>query len=241
MRDTSRFGVVLALAGALLAAASPAAAGWADWLNHTTPESTTGLQIGLSASVAIPIGVDNYLVDTRFRSQGMRNRNSNTGVEPGIGIHARAGYRFHPRVVAEAQFEWNSESSVDARDTQRTNPTSQSDMARIETWAVTANVKFYPFSLGRVQPWLVSGIGLMRFQGDNRSPLIPANERQIFEFNTDGERQTDFAGRVGGGIDIYFADSDRFSLVLGASYVIPAGGLDAFDYVSTELGLQYRF
>jgi opacity protein-like surface antigen len=239
-RGAARSSVVAAgLASLFLLATCTASADVATWWNETTPESTPGLQLGLSGGIPIAIGVDEYLKDTRFRAQGSRNRNTKTEIEPGLALHVRAGYRIHPRIVVEGQFEWNSESSVDAKDTLRTNPTSQSDVARIETWVATANFKFYPLSLGRVQPWLVYGVGAMRFQGDNRSPRIPANERQIFEFNTDGERQTDFAMRAGMGLDIHF--TDHLSFVLGASYVIPAGKLDRFDYVSTEWGLQYRF
>jgi opacity protein-like surface antigen len=215
-----------------------ASADLSEWWNSTTPYSDTGIYAGIAGSLALGIGLENHIVVTRFRDQIGRNLEHDLEVEPGAGVHARAGYRFHPRLAVETQFEWISEWSIDGRDTERTNPTSSAQVARAEAWTLTLNGKFFA-STGRVQPYGVFGVGMMRFQGDNKSPLIPGNSRPIFELNTDGVRRTDFALRVGGGLDIYFTDD--LSLVVGTSYVIPYGQVDPYDYLSFEWGLQYRF
>jgi opacity protein-like surface antigen len=223
---------------AAMLVSTPAAADLAGWWNRQSNESASGVYLGLSGSVGVAVGLDDHVSVTNFRSQGARNGLVSLESMAGVGLHARVGYRFHPHFAAEGQFEWISEWTINGRDSERTNPTSSSEVGRAEAWTATANVKFYLLT-GRVQPYLVGGIGLMRFQGDNRSPLIPANSRPIFELNTDGVRDYGFASRWGGGVDIYF--TDQLSLVLGASYVIPEGQIDPYDYVSIEWGLQYRF
>ena len=50
-----------------------------------------------------------------------------------------------------------------------------------------------------------------------------------------GISSTDFAGRVGAGVDIGI--TDQIAVVLEGSYV----GASDFDYSSISWGLQYRF
>lgn len=232
-----RFALLSVCATVLLAAATASADGSTS-SGGTTPYSEPGFYAGLSGSVGVALGLENDVSVTRFRGQAGRNDEHGLVIDSGVGLHARVGYRLHPRVSVEAQFEWIAEWSVDGRDTQSTNPTSAVDVARAEAWTLTANVKSYA-ATGRVQPYLVGGVGLMRFQAENRSPLIQSNSRRIFELNIDGFRGTDFALRVGGGLDIYF--TERLSLVVGSTYVIPFGRIDSYDYLSVEWGMQYRF
>ncbi len=51
--------------------------------------------------------------------------------------------------------------------------------------------------------------------------------------------ETDFAGRVGGGIDIYA--TENIVVTLDATYVVPTGDVDDLDYLSIGWGVQYRF
>jgi len=222
----------------LIVGGFPAFAGGASWWNTTTPESEPGFFMALSGSVGVPFGLDDHVEVTNFRPQQGRNDKTSLSVDPGVGLHARAGYRFHARLAAEAHFEWISEWSVDGKDSDRTNPSSSSQVARGEAWTATADLKLY-LATGRVQPHLVVGVGAMRFQGDNKSPRIPANNRKIFETNIDGARDLGFAFRGGGGLD--FMMTDHTALVLGASYVVGTGDVEDYHYLSLEWGLQYRF
>ena len=85
----------------------------------------------------------------------------------------------------------------------------------VETWTVTANYRAY-FTDSRVQPYLLLGVGFMNAEALGFSTI-------------------DFAGRVGGGVDI--GVTDRIAVVLEVSYV----GASDLDYTSISWGLQYRF
>ena len=229
-----------------VAAGAEESTGWAAWWNHEEPESAPGVYLALAGSVGIGTGLDDHVQITSFFDGATRvpptpaqRSASALSVDPGVGLHARAGYRIHPRFSVEAHFEWISEWSIGGTNSARTQGDVQSDVARAESWITTANLKLHLMT-GRVQPYVVAGVGVMRLQAENRTPVIIRNNgRPVFEFNIDNTRATDFAYRAGAGVDIYF--NERLSLVLGGSYVIPEGQLDPFDYVSVEWGLQYRF
>jgi opacity protein-like surface antigen len=224
--------VWLALAG------GGASAEDSSWWNTRTPESEPGVVVGLSGSVAVPFGLDDHVEITAFRPQQGRNDEPNLEAQPAVGLHARAGYRFNARLAAEAHFEWIPEWSIEGKNSDRTNPTSSSKIAKGKAWTLTADLKLY-LATRTFQPYLTAGLGAMRFEGENDSPRIPANDRKIFEFNIDGARDVGFAVRAGAGLDIMM--TDRLALVLGASYVVGTGDVEDYDYLSTEWGLQYRF
>jgi opacity protein-like surface antigen len=224
--------------------AMPASADLEQWWNARSPESESGLYAGLSGSVGVAVGLDDHVKITSFNLQDPpgspppSNREPNPSVDAGVGLHARLGYRFHPHLAAEGQFEWISEWSIKGKDSERANPRFQSDFAKGEAWTATANLKFYLLT-GSVQPYLIAGVGLMRFQGDNRSPIPPATGSPIIETNIDGARDVGFAFRTGGGMDVMI--TDHMSFVLGATYVVTEGDVDPYDYLSIEWGVQYRF
>ena len=228
-----------AIGGLLLALlASPAAAEDASWWNATTPESEPGFYLGLSGSVAILYGFDDEIEVTDFRDQQDRNLEVEPKDTAGIGLHARAGYRFHPRMAVEAHVEWIREWSIQGKDGTRPTPSSTSTVASGDAWAATADFKFY-LGTAQFQPHLVGGIGALRFSGENESPRITNNNRRIFEFNTDEVSATGFAFRGGGGVD--WMMTDRLALVLATTYVVGFGDVAEFDFLSVEWGVQYRF
>jgi hypothetical protein len=160
-----------------------------------------------------------------------------------LGVHARAGYRFHPRFAAEAHLEYLSGSEIFA-ETFRW----QTDFAKLSALTVTADVKAY-LSTGMVQPFAIIGAGWMKTYGkDTRiDPL------KTFK-TTEGDRflpkaakldldDSGFVGRFGGGLDVYV--TQHVSLGASASYVLPFG--DSWDsdfdynYISIDWGIQYRF
>ena len=127
----------------------------------------------------------------------------------------RLGYRLHPHVAAEGEFEWLSEADVEI---------GGSNAGTIEAWTFMAGVKAYVLP-DRVQPYLGLALGGMVAEAES-GPLD----------NT----ESSFALRVGGGVDVYITRNIYGNF--GISYVIPTDDmLDELDYVSFGWGFGYRF
>jgi hypothetical protein len=98
--------------------------------------------------------------------------------------------------------------------------------ADIDTTLITINGRWYLPGLGlglsdRIQPYALTGAGILI--ADTRiTPL-----------------QSDFAARLGGGIDYWLTSA--LALGLNATYVLTTGDVDGLDYVSLSWGLQYTF
>ena len=131
-------------------------------------------------------------------------------VDYSLGVNARVGYRVIPRLGLEVQAEW-------AEGFQE-NFTGFGIEA--QTWVVTANARAY-FTEARIQPYLLVGFG-----------LLTAEALDII-------RETGFAARLGGGVDI--GVTDRIAVVLEGTYVAATGSVGDLDYGSVVWGLQYRF
>ncbi len=172
-----------------------------------------------------------------------------------FGVMGRGGYRCHPHVSAEMQFEWLddfngllAETSLD-----NTNDTLRNFSLSLETFVFTANMKGHLLT-GRFQPFVLGGIGFMRMESKSRDITPNATARtDVCPADTDdppdpnppcwaaqaSERQVNVALRIGGGIDFYLTEN----IVMSAegSYLMPTGRLDNMDYYSIGVGLQYRF
>ena len=164
-----------------------------------------------------------------------------------LGVHARAGYRFHPRFAAEAHLEYLTGSEI-AADTFRW----QTDVVKLSALTLTADFKAY-LSTGMVQPFAIIGAGWMKtygkdtridpqveFGSDQGNPTNPNTKIPMArEIDVD---DSGFVGRFGGGLDIYV--TRHVSLGASASYVVPFGSWDTgfdYNYISIDWGIQYRF
>jgi opacity protein-like surface antigen len=172
-----------------------------------------------------------------------------------FGVMGRVGYRCHPHVSSELQFEWLddfngslAESSLD-----NTNDTLRNFNLSLETLVFTANMKGHLLT-GRFQPFVLGGFGFMRMETKSqditpnataRTDVCPADSGVPPDPNPpcwaaqESERQVNVALRIGGGIDFYLTESIVMSAE--ASYLMPTGKLDNMDFYSIGLGLQYRF
>jgi len=147
-------------------------------------------------------------------------------VDETIGVDLRAGYRIHRNLAAEVQFQWLSDVKVKAAGIK---------LLEVETWTLTGNLKVYALTDriaavlmgGRVQPFLLAGVGLMHF--DIGDPLVPL---------TDDDGQ-DLAARFGAGIDFYATKEIGFCF--DVTYLIATGDVDGLDHVGLSLGAIYRF
>ena len=103
-------------------------------------------------------------------------------IEPGFG--GRGGYRFHPHFSGEVQFEW-----LAPRDIKR----GGSKAAKLKTVTATANAKGYLLT-GRIQPYLLTGIGLMHSDLDGTTGGFGGLPKK---------QSDDFLARFGGGVELY--------------------------------------
>ncbi len=112
--------------------------------------------------------------------------------------------------------------------------TDFTDGSRTELKSVTGfgNLKLYPFG-GRIQPYAMGGVGFVWGAAncyDNTGALVPCSfvEEDIV-----------FAGRAGGGLDLYL--TRNIALSGEVAYVIPADTFDDFNYLSYTGHLLFRF
>lgn len=180
----------------------------------------SGVYLGGSATAGFSL-FEGYLDDT-FRTAAVNADNS-------FGAGAQLGYRFHPRVAAEAEFEWLgryfvSEEAEIAADGEMTD--AEIDVLSIDSWIATGNVKGYLLT-GSVQPYGLVGVGVMRSDVEDTLGLDL------------GWKSTDLALRFGAGVECYVFR--KIVTHIGVDYLHPTGDQKGFNYVSVQLGLQYRF
>lgn len=142
-----------------------------------------------------------------------------------VGTDVRAGYRIHRNLAAEAQFQWFSGADIEVEKVK---------VLEVETWTVTGNLKGYLLTEqieaaldGRVQPFLVAGVGLMHFDVKDK-----------VGFGASGEGE-DLAVRFGGGVDFYV--TQRIGLYLDVTYLMTTGDVEGLDHVGLSLGALFRF
>ena len=133
-----------------------------------------------------------------------------------LGFNLAAGLRIAPWLAGEVQFEW-----LDGMDPHPANTTKPGGV----NWATTFNARAYPlgdfFMEGRIQPYLLAGLGASSFR-------------------TVRGREVGFATRWGVGVDTYV--TDEIALTVGASYLWSIGSpVRDLNYVSLSWGVMYRF
>ncbi|MCH2170913.1 porin family protein [Myxococcota bacterium] len=201
------------------------ARGWGSW-RRWLGGIGMGLWFGslgvLAAGAAPPVPALGVYVSAAG-SYAMNSSDLALDFENSLGFKARLGHRFHRFVALEAEFEW-----IDAFDVRIQDTTPES----YGFWALTLNGRGY-FTTGRFQPFVAAGLGVARARfargdGGSAEVFLPA-----------GSGESSFVMRLGGGLEVF--TSERLALTLDASYVLPTGNLDGFDYVSIGWGFRYGF
>lgn len=149
---------------------------------------------------------------------------SSSDVDDSIGFDGRLGYRLHPRLAIEGQFEWVNNFEID---TQSAFGKSTSEQ---RLFALTGNVKYFLLK-GRIQPFLTAGAGW------GRSTLELAGNGpngRLRDVREDG-----LVTRWGAGVDLY--GSRDVALSIDATYVLPTGPLEEMDYLSIGASLVLLF
>ena len=166
-----------------------------------------------------------FAVDMAAEDELEKQLDLGLNIDERFGLNARLGYRFHPHISAEFQLEWIPETDISANP--EPDPNFGNDAFNLERVTYMANAKGY-LGTGSVQPFLLVGVGLMTIDFKGNKP-----------FNNISSTEEDFAARFGGGIEVYA--TDNIVVNIDASYVLPAGDLKNFDYLSIGWGFQYRF
>jgi opacity protein-like surface antigen len=136
---------------------------------------------------------------------------STAGQQDSWGLDARVGYRFHPHLAAEAQYQWAARFEVTS---------GGATQEVVTTHAVTANGKIFIFQ-GPLQPYILLGLG-----------LVNAN----FRHSSD---HTAPAFRAGGGVQILF--TDHIGIYGDITYLKPFTSLGDWNQVPIAFGGTYSF
>ncbi len=136
-------------------------------------------------------------------------------------IGLRGGRRIN-RVLA---FDVSLDYSVIGFETDFTN----GDTSEIKSVTGFGNLKLYPIG-GRIQPYAMGGVGFVWGVADvyNSGGFLIYTEEDIV-----------FAGRAGGGLDIYLTPT--IALSAEVAYVIPTSTFSDLNYLSYTGHLLFRF
>ena len=163
----------------------------------------TGLYIGAEGAVGVAAKLDDQFDDSGSR------------VDAAFGVNGRIGYRLHPRVAVEGEFEW-----IDGFDVKIEN---DEKIAKGETRFASGNVKGFVLT-GRFQPFVLVGAGYYHAKYKAAGISLSGGDAAL---------------RAGGGFDVYV--TEHIVITFDAEYVWPFGEVNDLDYTSVGVGLQYRF
>jgi hypothetical protein len=196
----------------------------------------TGFYLGLAGTYAVPTALDDA-VDLTFPGArpGLEIYVEGADAGASLGYHARGGYRLHPRLAIEAHFEDLASFDISSEDSQRPEPEASADVAVVEGWTLTGDLKVFPLG-GAIQPYALVGAGIMHADAKNTSSGKIGTGEPILADVPEGEA---FAVRLGAGIDMYL--SPHFAVVLDAAFVLPISPINDLRYISFGWGFQYRF
>jgi opacity protein-like surface antigen len=137
------------------------------------------------------------------------------------GFNARFGYRFIDWLAVEGLYEYANNFGCDLGHLEGSNDMSvQANIFTVDAKAI--------LPLGRFQPYLSGGVGFLN-----------ANASRTGIFREFEASSTVFAGRVGGGIDLYL--TEQFALMTEAGYLLPTGDLDDMNMIPINAGFRYIF
>jgi len=157
------------------------------------------------------------LEDKAEHAGNFNSNNSNTDDSWGYG--GRLGWRFFDRLAVEGQF--NNLNSIEIH--QHVNGGNRRSKATFMT--AMANAKGYLLT-DRIQPYGLVGVGYG--YGILRPPGGGTNDRD-----------QGFAAQFGVGSDFYL--TENLGVMTEATYVLPTGAIDDYDYVALYFGVLLRF
>jgi len=145
-------------------------------------------------------------------------------VDPSWGLDARLGLRLFSFLAIEGQYEWmdDFEANIPSFGPAAT--------AHITGNTFTGNLKLY-IPIWRIHPYALAGIGFTKYK-------IEAGPTTV--------KQDLFAGRVGGGADVYLTEkvalnAEVAALLTANDLEFNSNSFSSLNYLSVNFGLMYRF
>jgi outer membrane protein W len=137
-------------------------------------------------------------------------------VDPSWGLDARLGLRLLSFLAVEGQYEWMDDFEVAV----------SGGTANLTGNTFTGNVKFY-IPVWRVQPYILAGIGFTKYKIE--SALAPSAKQDLF------------AGRVGGGLDLYLTqkvalNAEVAALLTASDLEFNSDSFSSLNYLSVNFG-----
>jgi len=162
---------------------------------------------------------ENFDADTRLAT----GASVEADADDSWGADARIGYRAHRHVAVELHGQYYGNFDLSA-----TVPgiTGSQSVGSLEGFGVTNDVKVFPTG-GRVQPYLLGGVGFMWARLDGEAPGAGGDREEL-----------EFAARGGLGIDFYL--DENFSANIESSYLAPTSTLQDFGLIAVTAGLQFH-
>lgn len=157
-------------------------------------------------------------------------------IDDSAGLNARVGYRALSWFAIEAQYEWVKDFDVKAKIDALA--LSKQRIFSIEGHTITANTRFI-VPIWRTQPYVLLGAGYALYDSDVRSIVKP--------IIGSGGKERGFAGRLGGGLDLYVTEhivlnTEATALLTTQDFSTPdTGNIDDLWYMSLSAGLRYQF
>jgi len=136
---------------------------------------------------------------------------SGASFDTAYGLDLRAAYRMIPNWSLEVQYAWGG--------------TFDSNVQDVSSHLLTANSKLHILT-GRVQPYVLVGIGILRSDLGRLDPKMPG---LVYTFG----------GRASAGVDVHV--TPHFGVYAEGGYVFSADELRPLRYGTAATGLFWQF
>ena len=227
---TKRYRCALLLALGIVVLASPGLA-----QDHLTTYSRNGWYGGIGVSSLVK-GFDTTKEDSSPEPPACQEDDDlicalvihvfeSIDLEENPGANVKAGYRLHPRLALEIDYQYLS--GFDAEVITESQGASSFETVNVENgYAVTGRAKGF-LSTGILQPYGAIGGGVANLNIDGELP-------RDFSF-----ADLDFVTSFSGGIDFY--PTEKLVVYLEASYFLTTGNIKNLDFIPLTLGFLFRF
>ncbi|MGE0681359.1 MAG: outer membrane beta-barrel protein [Candidatus Binatia bacterium] len=149
------------------------------------------------------------------------------GDSPGFSF--RGGYRFNDYSATEAVYEYMNDFGKERKGVLG-DPAGEH--LTTNNFSFMGKLLFPTLGITNLQPYASGGLGFLNVDGMDR---VHGLDGAIHHTGS----ETEFAGRVDGGVDYFF--TPQIATFLDVGYVMPTEQLDHLHYLSMGLGIKNNF